>query len=189
MKYKAIVIGASSGGMNALKKIVMALPPNFDMPVIIIQHIGAGSDSYWIDLLDDICKLKVKEADEKEKIKKGTVYVAPPNYHLLVETDETFSLTIDQRVNYARPSIDVLFESAAHVYKDKLIGIILTGSNSDGALGMKKIKDLGGLTISEDPKTAESAFMPASAIEITKIDHILPMEKIIQLLLEINNQL
>jgi two-component system chemotaxis response regulator CheB len=185
MKYKAIVIGVSSGGMNALKIILPSLPADFALPVIIVQHVGARSDGTWIELLNNISPLRIKEADEKEKIEKGNVYVAPPNYHLLVEKDETFSLSVDEKVNYARPAIDVLFESAAEAYKDELIGIILTGSNSDGTAGIEKIKMHGGLTIAQDPETAESSYMPASAIATNKIDHVLSIEKIINLLLKI----
>jgi two-component system, chemotaxis family, protein-glutamate methylesterase/glutaminase len=120
MKYEAIVIGVSSGGMNAMKVMFSLLPKNFSTPIIIVQHMGARSDSQLIQLLNGMSNLSIKEADEKEKIEKGTVYIAPPNYHLMIERDKTFSLTVDERVNYARPSIDVLFESAADAYNDKL---------------------------------------------------------------------
>src|SRR5690606_35205527 len=120
---------------------------------------------YWIDILDSMCFLRVKEADEKEKIKPGCVYIAPPNYHLLIEKNETFSLSIDEKVNYARPSIDVLFDSAAYVYYDQLIGVVMTGANHDGAMGLKKIKENGGMTIVQDPETAISRFMPEAAIQ------------------------
>jgi two-component system chemotaxis response regulator CheB len=189
MKYEAIVIGVSSGGMNAMKIMFSLLPKNFNIPIIIVQHIGARSDGHFIHLLNKQSNLSIKEADEKEKIEKGTVYIAPPNYHLMIERDKTFSLSIDERVNYARPSIDVLFESAADAYKDKLIGVILTGSSSDGSLGFKKIKEYGGLTIAQDPKTAESSFMPASAIAVVQMDFILSLDEIIMLLIKIDNQI
>ena len=188
MKYEAIVIGVSSGGMNAMKVIFSLLPKNFITPIIILQHMGARPDSQLIKLLNSISNLSIKEADEKEKIEKGNVYIAPPNYHLMIDRDKTFSLSIDDRVNYARPSIDVLFESAADAYKDKLIGVILTGSSSDGTLGLKKIKEYGGLTIAQDPKTAESAYMPASAIAVVQMDYILSLEDIIKLLINIDSQ-
>jgi two-component system, chemotaxis family, protein-glutamate methylesterase/glutaminase len=188
MKYEAIVIGVSSGGMNAMKVMFSLLPKNFSTPIIIVQHMGARSDSQLIQLLNGMSNLSIKEADEKEKIEKGTVYIAPPNYHLMIERDKTFSLTVDERVNYARPSIDVLFESAADAYNDKLIGIILTGSNSDGTAGLKKIKEYGGLTIAQDPKTSESAYMPASAIAVVEMDFILSLEEIIKLLRKMDNQ-
>ncbi len=187
MQYQAIVIGVSSGGMNAMKYIFSALPAAFSTPIIIVQHLSVHSDSNWIKLLNDRSNVFIKEADEKEEIKNGTVYIAPPNYHLLIEKDRTFSLTIEERVNFARPAIDVLFETAAEAYHKQLIGIVLTGSSSDGTLGLKKIKQYGGLTIAQDPKTAESSFMPASAIAATEVDHILPLNEIIDLLIKINS--
>ena len=188
MQYEAIVIGVSSGGMNALKIISSSLPVHFNIPIIIVQHLSAHSDSLWINLLNEKSHLDLKEADEKEKIEKGNIYTAPPNYHLLIEKDKTFSLTIDERVNFARPSIDVLFESAAEAYKNKLIGIVLTGSNSDGTKGIKRIKECGGLAIIQDPKTAESEYMPKSAIAAIEPDYILSLEEIVELLLKIDQQ-
>lgn len=189
MKYRAVVIGASAGGIHAIKAIIMALPGNFHLPIIIVQHISPLSDNYWITLMDSLSALTVKEADEKEKIRKGTIYITPPNYHLLIERDETFSLSIDPKVNYARPSIDVLFESAADVYKDHLIGVILTGANSDGANGLRRIKEYGGLAIVQDPATAESASMPAAAIAATQVDYILPLEEIVDVLITLDQSL
>lgn len=186
MNYEAIVIGVSSGGMKALKIMFALLPADFKTPIIIVQHISPLSENQWIRLLNDKSNLVIKEANEKEKIEPGIVYIAPPNYHLLVELDKTFSLTIEERVNYARPSIDVLFESAAEAYKNKLIGVILTGSNNDGTNGLKRIDEYGGLTIAQDPKTAESPFMPASAITVVKPKYILPLEEIIELLIKID---
>lgn len=188
MQYEAIVIGVSSGGMNVLKIISSSLPVHFNIPIIIVQHLSAHSDSHWIKLLNEKSHLNVTEADEKEKIKKGNIYIAPPNYHLLIEKDKTFSLTIDERVNFARPSIDVLFESAAEAYTNKLIGIVLTGSNSDGSKGIKRIKDCGGLVIIQDPETAESEYMPKSAIATIVPDYILPLEDIIELLIQLDQQ-
>ncbi len=186
MTYRAIVIGISTGGMRALKMLLPSLPLGYNFPVIVVQHIGSYSDGAWIDILNNLSPLIIKEADEKEKIEKGHVYIAPPNYHLLIEQDKTFSLTIEERVNYARPSVDVLFESAAQVYKDGLIGIILTGANNDGAAGLKKIKEFGGLTIVEDPQTAEASAMPMSAIASTSPNFILPLEGIINLLIDLS---
>lgn len=185
MRYEAIVIGVSSGGLSVMKIMFALLPKDFRTPIIIVQHISAHSDNQWIRLLNEKSNLYLKEADEKEKIESGKVYIAPANYHLMVEMDKTCSLTIDERVNFARPSIDVLFESAAEVYKNKLIGVILTGSNADGTAGLKKIKEYGGLTIAQDPKTAESAYMPASAIAAVQVDYVLPLEGIIKLLIKI----
>ncbi|SFD88286.1 two-component system, chemotaxis family, response regulator CheB [Chitinophaga sp. CF118] len=185
MNYEAIVIGVSSGGLNALKFLFSYLPENFRIPVIIVQHINRHSDSNWIKILNNLNSIHIKEADEKETIEPGKVYIAPPNYHLMIENDRTFSLTIDELVNFARPSIDVLFESAAEVYNNKLIGIVLTGSNSDGTKGLKRIKNHGGLTIAQDPATAESPQMPASAIASIQVDHILSLGGIKDLLIKI----
>jgi len=193
MQYEAIAIGVSSGGMNALKFIFSTLPASFSIPIILVQHISAYSDNEWIKLLNKKSNLNIKEADEKEKIASGNVYIAPANYHLLIENDKTFSLTIDERVNFARPSIDVLFESAAEAYKNKLIGVVLTGSNNDGAKGLRRIKECGGMAIIQDPETAESPNMPASAIaaclsgrQAVQPDYIVSLEKIVQLLIKIS---
>lgn len=177
-RYKAVVIGSSAGGLNALKMIFKGLEPRFRIPVIIVQHISPDAENYLINILNDLKKMTVKEADEKEKPGKGMVYIAPPNYHLLVESDQTFTLTVDERVNYARPSIDVLFETAAEAYQDGLIGIILTGANNDGSKGLKKIKELGGLTIVQDPDTAEVDSMPRAALLSTQVDKVLPLHEI-----------
>jgi len=193
MNYEAVVLGVSSGGMNALKFIFAALPAGFTIPIIIVQHLSPRSDNEWIELLNENSNLTIKEADEKEKIESGNVYIAPSNYHLLIEKDRTFSLTIDERVNYARPSIDVLFETAAEAYKNKLIGIVLTGSSNDGAKGIKRIKECGGLAIIQDPETAESSYMPASAIaaclsgrQAIEPDHVLSLDNIVELLKKID---
>ena len=188
MNYEAIVIGVSSGGMNAMKVMFSLLPKEFNTPIIIVQHISSQSENLWIKLLNDKSNLYIKEADEKESIEHGKVYIAPPNYHLLIERDKTFSLTIDERVNYARPSIDVLFESAAEAYKNKLIGVILTGSNNDGTNGLKRIQECGGLAIVQNPETSESAYMPASAIAAIQPDYILSLEDIINLLIKTDKQ-
>jgi len=195
MKYEAIVIGVSSGGMTALKFIFSTLPAGFNIPIIVVQHVNARSDNQWIELLNDKSNHTIKEADEKEKIEQGNVYIAPSNYHLLIEKDKTFSLTIDERVNYARPSIDVLFETAAEAYKNKLIGIVLTGSNNDGAKGIKRIKECGGIAIIQDPETAESSYMPASAIaaclsgrQVIEPDYVLSLENIVELLKKIDKE-
>jgi two-component system, chemotaxis family, protein-glutamate methylesterase/glutaminase len=187
MYYQAIVMGVSSGGLNVMKIMFSLLPKSFETPIIIVQHISPNSGNLWISLLNDKSNLYIKEADEKEKIEPGIVYIAPPNYHLLIEKDKTFPLTIGERVNYARPSIDVLFESAADVYKNELIGVVLTGSNNDGAEGIKRIHDCGGLSIVQNPETAESAYMPASAIAAMQPDYILPLNEIVDLLIKITN--
>jgi len=178
LKYRCIAIGVSAGGMDALSIIIPTLPPAFPIPVVVIQHVSPHSDNFITRYLDNISAIKVKEVDEKEKLKRGVVYTAPPNYHLLVEEDETFSLSLEERVNFARPSIDVFFQSAADVYGPHLVGVILTGANNDGSLGLKMIKAKGGLAIVQDPQTAEVDGMPRAAVEATKVDHILTIEQI-----------
>ena len=182
MRYRAIVIGSSTGGMEALKIILEVLPKDFPVPILIAQHISPHSDNYLAKFLDNACKVSVREAEEKEKAIPGHVYLAPPNYHLLVEKDGFISLSVEARVSYARPSIDVLFESAAEAYKGGLIGIVLTGANSDGSKGLKRIKECRGLTIVQDPNTAQAEAMPRAAIGATNVDHIMPLTEIGQLL-------
>jgi len=177
-KYKAVVVGSSAGGLNALKTLIRNLDREFRMPVIIVQHISPDSENYLIHILNDLKRLKVKEADEKESPQPGYAYVAPPNYHLLVENDQTFTLTVDERVNYARPSIDVLFETAAEAFRENLVGVILTGANNDGSQGLKKIKEMGGLALVQDPATAEVDSMPRAAIEACSVDQVLSLEEI-----------
>ncbi|NQV01051.1 MAG: chemotaxis protein CheB [Bacteroidia bacterium] len=177
-KYQAVVIGSSAGGLNALKSIFEALDDQFPLPVIIVQHVSPDADNYLSSFLDNMKKIKVKEADEKEVPQPGVAYIAPPNYHLLMEQDRSFTLTVGERVNYARPSIDVLFETAAEAYRESLIGIILTGANNDGSIGLRKIKALGGIAIVQDPEEAESDSMPRSALEAAKPDHVLKLKEI-----------
>ena len=178
MSYKAIVIGSSAGGLAALKELLSPLKKSFKIPIIIVQHISPQSDNYITTYLDNLCELNVKEADQRELIKDGHVYFATPNFHLLVEENYTFALSTEDRVNYARPSIDVLFETASFAYGEKLIGIILTGANHDGAKGLRTIKERGGLTIVQDPKEAEVDSMPLNAIKNSKVDQVLKLKDI-----------
>lgn len=187
MKYKAIVIGTSAGGMEALKTILSHIKNDFKLPIIIVQHVSPYSPNYLPEFLKKFTALKVKEADEKEKIKGGYIYIAPSNYHTLIELDETLSFTVEPRVSYARPSIDVLFESAAYCYGKKLIGIVLTGGNHDGTNGLKLIKELGGYTIVQNPKYSEVDSMPCSAIENCKIDFIGKLKDISEKLNELES--
>ncbi|RKZ35749.1 MAG: chemotaxis protein CheB [Gammaproteobacteria bacterium] len=187
-RFEAVVIGSSAGGIKALSAILAALPSDFPLPIIIVQHLHPHSDSYLAKILGSKCGLRVKQADEKEAITDSVVYLAPPNYHLLIEEDRSFSLSIEGPVNFARPAVDVLFETAIYAYRDKLIGIILTGANHDGSQGLKKIKQIGGYVIVQDPKTAEADAMPQSAIAATKVDKILPIEQIGPYLLQLVNR-
>ena len=187
MKYEAIVIGVSAGGMNALSTVLSGLSDDFALPIIIVQHMDPNSRDYLSDHLDQKCNIQVKEAEDKENIMDGVAYIAPANYHLLLEEDRTFSLSVDDLVNYSRPSIDVMFETAADVYRRKLVGVVLTGANADGSEGLTKIKAMGGLAVVQDPATAHVDYMPKAAIASTKVDHILSLEGIVSLLTELSN--
>jgi two-component system chemotaxis response regulator CheB len=172
-----VVIGASWGGIEALKIIFSSLTAEFPLPVAVVLHRGRDTGENLCPLLQKYSPLKVKEAEDKEAIMPGNIYIAPADYHLIVEEGH-FALSIDEQVNYARPSIDVLFESAADSYKNKVTGVILTGANRDGTDGMKAIKSKGGFTIVQDTDTAESRFMPESVIKNVKTDRILPLNEI-----------
>lgn len=182
---KAVVIGASFGGMEAIRNLLVKLPENFELPIIIVLHIGSNKINAYLSQLNHKINRKVKEAEEKEPISRKTVYFAPPNYHLQIESDFTFSLSTDPKINFSRPSIDVLFETAAWTFKDKLIGVLLTGSNNDGAAGLFTIKKYGGITLVENPETAMANSMPRAALELFKPDDVLDIEKIAEKIAEI----
>jgi two-component system, chemotaxis family, protein-glutamate methylesterase/glutaminase len=184
-KYQAIVMGASAGGLYALTSILEVLPAEYPIPIVVVQHRFKDKKDILAEVLQHKCKIKIKQADEKEKIENSIVYIAPPNYHLLVESDLTFSLSSDEQMRYSKPSVDVLFESAAAAYGDKLIGIVLTGANNDGAAGISAIKKCGGLTISQDPKEAISPEMPIAAIETKMITYIWTLAEIKNFLLNL----
>ena len=172
------MIGVSAGGLDALTTVLPALPAGFALPVIVVQHLHPSQDSSQVELLAPRCRLTVKEAQDKEPVRPGYVYTAPADYHLLVEPDETFSLSIDERVSYARPSIDVLFESAVSVWGAALVGVVLTGANHDGANGLRQIRQRGGLAIVQDPATAQHPAMPQAALAAAKPDCVLPLAEI-----------
>jgi two-component system chemotaxis response regulator CheB len=186
---KALVIGTSFGGLEALKTIIPSLPGNFKLPVLVVLHIGDHNNDSFIDYLNRISKLLVKEAEEKDEIKAGNVYFAPPNYHMLVEDDATISFSADSKVHHSRPSIDVLFESAAWSFKNGLIGVILTGLNQDGANGLKTIKNYGGIAIVENPDNAIASIMPKAALSGTKADYVLELDEIGAKIIELSDQL
>ncbi len=184
MRYKAVVMGSSAGGINALKVILPAIPADFPVPIFIVQHISALSDNYMAKFLNNLSKIRVKEADEKEKIEASTAYIAPPNYHLLVEEDFTLSLSVEEKINYSRPSIDITFETSALAYGRQLVGIVLTGANSDGSKGLLTVKQHGGYTIVQNPLEAESNIMPLAAIKLVKPHAILSLHQIVKKLSE-----
>ena len=183
--FEALVLGASAGGLRPIRDLLLALPPHFPLAVIVVQHMAERSDDGWILHLDHLAGIRVKEAEEKEPILPGRAYLAPGNYHLLIESDRTFSISLDERVTYARPSIDVLFGSAADAYGKALVGVVFSGGNADGAQGLKWIKERGGLTIVQDPTSAEVPSMPTAAIAASAPDHVLPPSGIIDLIMNI----
>ena len=209
INFEIVVVGTSLGGLNALTVLLTDLPKSFPLPIVIVQHRHKESNNMLSDYLQQQSYLPVTEAEDKEEIVPGRVYLAPADYHLLIElpcysdfsvyesyfTGEgnapilakaeiqnrgapTFALSTEAPVSYARPSIDVLFESAADAFGEKVIGIVLTGASSDGAQGLAKIKAEGGLTFVQEPDSAQCPIMPAAAIAAVEVDWILPLSKI-----------
>jgi two-component system, chemotaxis family, protein-glutamate methylesterase/glutaminase len=185
--YRVVVIGASAGGSNALLKILPVFPADYPLPIVIVQHLHPLQESAGLLYRNSGCVLTLKEAEEKDVLRPGFVYFAPPNYHLLIEDDKTFSLSIDPKINYTRPSIDVLFESAVDAFGDQVIGVLLSGANQDGANGLLRIKLRGGMTIVQDPDEAEVGYMPKSAIELGQPAYVLEAAEIAPLLLKLAN--
>jgi two-component system chemotaxis response regulator CheB len=184
--YAAVAVGVSTGGLDAWKFILPRLPENFNLPIFIVYHIHKTSDDFLVCHLNDISRIRVKQAEDKETIIPAVVYMAPPDYHLLIEWDCTIALSTSEPVSYTRPSIDVLFETAVDVYGEKLIGIILTGANRDGSAGACKIKAAGGLVVVQDPETAQADTMPKAAIAAAEPDLILSLEEISEFLCNLN---
>lgn len=177
-RIEAIAIGASSGGVEALSVILPALPLGFPLPVFVVVHLPPDRDSVLVEVLQSKCQVKVKEAEDKETIQGGVVYFAPPDYHLLVEPDRRLSLSSEEPVLYSRPSIDVLFESAADAYGEGLVGIILTGANSDGARGLRTIADAGGAALVQTPEFSQAPPMPQAALRACPAAHALTLKQI-----------
>jgi len=188
-QYKALVIGGSAGSFQIITKILTNLPKEFDLPIIMCLHRLKHVRHGFVEALNIKSSKPIEEPYDKENIKRGKIYLAPANYHLGIELGNTFSLSTEEMVNNSRPSIDITLDSASYVYKNKLIGILLSGANKDGAYGMKKIKDRGGLTIVQDPKTCMIDTMPAAAMKITEIDHVLKVEDINQFFIELTKHL
>lgn len=178
-----IVVGCSLGGMYALEKILKALPTEFCIPIAVTQHRHRRSNENLPSFLRRATHMDVVDAEDKQRIEPGKVYLAPADYHLLVEKGE-FNLSVDDVVRHSRPSVDVLFESAADAYGPSLIGIVLTGANADGARGAQRIKKRGGVVIVQDPKTAEAPTMPEAVIATGAVDQILRLEDIAAFLVE-----
>lgn len=180
-----VVIGASAGGVQALSELLPALRRDAQVAVFVVLHLPRDRPSLLVEVFSRKCALDVREAQDKEPVVPGTVYFAPPNYHLLLDDGPQLALSADDVVNHSRPSIDVLFESAADVYRERLLGIILTGANEDGAAGLAAVHDAGGITVVQEPQSAQSSLMILSALERRAPDLVLPLPGIAALLGEV----
>ncbi len=182
---EAVVIGASAGALEALSIILPALPADFRLPILVVVHVPPDRRSIMADLFRSKCQLLVRESEDKEPIRGGTIYFAPPDYHLLVEVDRSLSLSSDEPVLFSRPSIDVLFESAADAYGPGLIAIVLTGANQDGANGLRAVGEAGGTALVQNPDDAFASAMPEAARNMCPSARVLSLEAIAQYLKEV----
>ncbi|NJK83424.1 MAG: chemotaxis protein CheB [Saprospiraceae bacterium] len=187
-QYKAIVIGGSAGSFQVISSILQALPDDFPLPIIMCLHRLKHVRSGFVEALNIKSIKEIEEPDDKDTIKKGKIYLAPANYHLAIELGNTFAVSTEEMVNNSRPAIDITFQTAAYVFRNKLIGILLSGANKDGAVGMQKIVEKGGLSIVQDPSECLIDTMPTSAMKLTKIDYILSTQQIIDFLLKLHRQ-
>jgi two-component system chemotaxis response regulator CheB len=186
--YKAVVIGGSAGSFQGIVRILSQLPKGFPLPIIMALHRLKHVRHGFVEALSLKSVVQVTEPNDKEPIKKGGVYLAPANYHLSVELGNNFSLSTEEMVNNSRPAIDITLSTCAYAYKDKLIGILLSGANRDGAIGMKHIKDRGGLTIVQEPSECMIETMPKAALAVTTIDHVLKVDEIIEFFKDLDKQ-
>ena len=188
MPYEVVALGASWGGMEALGTLLEALPEDFHLPIVIAQHRGTTNNEELLErILAKSTKLEVVGANDKDPLQRGRVYVAPADYHLMVEQGHV-ALSTEDVVQFARPSVDVLFESVADAYGSRAVGVLLTGVNEDGAEGLARIAAAGGLTVAQDPATAERGQMPAAAIALGAAKRVLPLEEIGPLLAGLHNR-
>lgn len=177
-----VAIGASAGGVEALSTLLPALPANAGLSVFVVLHLPRQRQSLKLDIFAHLCALELREAQDKEPVLPNTVYFAPPDYHMLLDPGPRLALSVDDPVAFSRPSIDVLFESAADQYGTRLLGIILTGANEDGAAGLLAVRRAGGLTLVQDPTTAQVATMPAAALRRSPTELVLPLPQIAEVL-------
>jgi two-component system chemotaxis response regulator CheB len=185
--YKAVVIGGSAGSFQGVVKILAQLPKGFPLPIIMCLHRLKHVRNGFVEALSIKSVVQVTEPNDKETIKKGNVYLAPANYHMSVELGNHFALSTEEMLNNSRPSIDITLGTCAFAYKEKLIGILLSGANKDGALGMKYIHERGGLTIVQEPTECMIDTMPRSALAVTQIDHVLRIDQIVEFLKELDS--
>lgn len=184
MAYELVVIGTSWGGLHALRRVLGGLPAKFDVPIVVVQHRHRDSDHLLVSLLQEHTPLKVNEIEDKTELEAGGIYVAPAEYHVLVE-EKHLALSTEEPVRFSRPSIDVTFESAADSYGSRTIGVVMTGANDDGARGLKRIADRGGAAIVQDPATAESAIMPAAALKLVPDARVAGLDDIAPLVVKL----
>jgi two-component system chemotaxis response regulator CheB len=176
--FDIVVIAASAGGLAALSTVVGALPADFPATVLLVQHLDPRHRSLIDDILSRRTKLEVRQATTADHLEPGTVFVAPPDYHLLVNANGTFTLSQSELVHFVRPSADLLFESAAGSYRERVIAVVLTGTGSDASMGVKAIKQNGGTVIAQDRDTSQFFGMPEAAIKTGAVDFILPLDEI-----------
>ena len=186
--YKAVVIGGSAGSFQGVVKILSQLPKGFPLPIIMCLHRLKHVRNGFVEALSLKSIGQVTEPNDKENIKKGGIYLAPANYHMSVELGNYFALSTEEMINNSRPAIDITLGTSAFVFKEKLVGILLSGANRDGALGMKQIKDKGGLTIVQEPSECMIDTMPKAAQAVTKIDHVMRVDQIIEFFKELDKQ-
>ncbi|PVZ20251.1 MULTISPECIES: chemotaxis protein CheB [unclassified Pseudomonas] len=184
-RYRAVVVGASAGGVEALLALFGRLPVDYALPIVTVLHLPDARHSHLAEVFERRLCRPVKEACDKAQVEPGVIYFAGPSYHLSVEQDETFSLSQEERVHYSRPSIDVLFESAADAWGAALAGVLLTGANEDGARGLAEIARNGGLTLVQDPAEARVSVMPEAALKLIRPDYLLPIVGLAEVLAEL----
>lgn len=187
-RVEAVAIGASAGAVGALSRILPALPAELGLPILVVVHVPQDRRSGMGDFFSGICPMEVREPDDKDSIQPGTIYFAPPDYHMLVDAGRCISLSTEEPVQFSRPSIDVLFESAADAYGAALLGVVLTGANNDGAVGLKAIMDAGGTGLVEDPAEASSPMMPQAALAMCPTARPLSLDAIVSCLLELERR-
>ncbi|NJK85067.1 MAG: chemotaxis protein CheB [Bacteroidales bacterium] len=185
MDCKAVIIGGSAGSFQVVTRILSSLPKNFPVPVLLCLHRLKHVRSGFMEALSIKSNITVEEPFDKEQLKPGKAYLAPANYHMYIELANRIALSTEEPVNHSRPSIDLSFITAANAYRQKLVGIILSGANKDGAFGLKKVHDNGGVTIVQDPNECEVRTMTQSALQLTKVDYVYSTDQIIKFLLKL----
>lgn len=182
-KPELIILAGSAGSFQIIFKLIKALPAQFQIPILIILHRGKSSNHKIESVWNNACKIPVREINDKDEIKKATVYLCPPDYHIFIEKEKVFSLDVSEPILFSRPSIDLTMQSAAEVYKDKLLAVLFSGANHDGAAGMLEIKNQGGETIVQNPEEAEVSTMPLAALSLNASTQTLKIKEIETLLL------